>query len=68
MGQCRAECRIFRVLNCESNFLKYISAVVQKNVIPLNEEMTFFLRTPYGGQRPVVAMALMPAETPSPAS
>lgn len=42
MGQCRAECRIFRVLNCESNFLKYISAVVQKNVIPLNAEMTFF--------------------------
>ena len=51
MGQCRAECRIFRDLDCESNFLKYISAVVLKNVIPLNAEMTFFLRKPYGGQR-----------------
>ena len=68
MGQCWAEGRVFSALNCVSNFLKYISAVVQKNVIPLNEEMTFFLRTPYGGQRPVVAMALMPAGTPSPAS
>ncbi len=68
MGQCRAECRIFRVLNCESNFLKYISAVVQKNVIPLNEEMTFFLRKPSLGQRSVVVMVLMPAGTPSPAS
>lgn len=68
MGQCRAEYRVFRILNCVSNFLKYISAVVQKNVIPLNEEMTFFLRKPSLGQRSVVAMALRSAGTPSPAS
>ena len=42
MGQCWAEGRVFSALNCVSNFLKYISAVVQKNVIPLNAEMTFF--------------------------
>ena len=47
--------------------LKYISAVVQKNVIPLNEEMTFFLREPSLGQRALGGMVFWAPRSPSPA-